>query len=318
MIMNRRTFLKRSVFTGTTLLIPVLSSPVEAKLPIFPMKTTRPESALVAWFSQTGHTRRYASIIASQWAKETGLRVDAMEISQISAESLSGYDLIDLGSPVYYCDVPKNVKTWLKEIPRIDGTPVATFVSSLGNNSHNTAYSMLRLLVKKGGVPAGLGTFRNMSTFPGIWASHCLEERMLNLKNLPNEATYAQVRTFADGVLDRIMKGDALEVRRDFSVLDFFKGSPQYYPTKIMITRHAIDSDRCVQCGICQKICPVQAINYLEAHIDHRQCMLCFGCLNNCPADAIDMALMGRKLTSFNAFLKRNHISIVEAEELSG
>lgn len=315
--MNRRMFLKCSAATGAALMMPAWASEAEAKLPIVPMKTTTPGHALVTWFSQTGHTQRYGQIIAKQWSNK-GLKVDAIDIAQVSDEVLKGYDLIALGVPVYYCDVPRHIQARLQEIPSITGTPVAAFVSSMGNNAHNTAYTVLKLLAEKGGVPAGLGTFNNMSSFPGFWATHFMETQLLKLKDLPNAQTYNQVRTYADGILERVVKGEALSASRDLSVLDLIKGGPQYYPTKLMITRHAIDTKLCIQCGTCQKRCPVQAIDYKAAHIDHGRCIMCFGCLNNCPAEAIDMALMGRKLTGFRTFLKRNQITIIEPPEAQG
>lgn len=313
MELTRRDLLKAGAAAGATLLLPGCAA--HAKYPVLPMKTTRPKRALVAWFSQTGHTRRYGRLIAKIWTKQ-GLTVDAVDISEASGDIMSGYDLIVLGVPVYYCDVPKHIKTRLREIPRIDGTPVAAYVSSMGNNSHNTAYSVLSMLAEKGGVPAGLGTFKNMSSFPGFWAYSSLESSQLKLKDLPSEETYKQVRSYAGSILERVGKGEALDAESEVSFFNLIKGGPQYYPTKMMITRHAIDTTQCIQCGTCQRHCPVQAIDYQQAKIDHGRCMLCFGCLNNCPAEAIDMALMGRKLTSFRFFLKRNQITITEPEEL--
>jgi ferredoxin len=56
-----------------------------------------------------------------------------------------------------------------------------------------------------------------------------------------------------------------------------------------LTTRPVIDHRVCIQCGICQKDCPRQAIAEQDGHlvIDHRNCIRCFCCQEFCPQGAI-------------------------------
>jgi uncharacterized protein (DUF362 family)/Pyruvate/2-oxoacid:ferredoxin oxidoreductase delta subunit len=56
-----------------------------------------------------------------------------------------------------------------------------------------------------------------------------------------------------------------------------------------LTTRPVIDHGVCIQCGICQKDCPRQAIAEQDGHlvIDHRNCIRCFCCQEFCPQGAI-------------------------------
>ena len=54
-----------------------------------------------------------------------------------------------------------------------------------------------------------------------------------------------------------------------------------FYPT--------VDESRCVDCGLCAKKCPVQAIVMKDGYpvwIEN-ECEMCLGCLHRCPMFAI-------------------------------
>ena len=56
------------------------------------------------------------------------------------------------------------------------------------------------------------------------------------------------------------------------------------------LTKLQIDEDKCKGCGICQKNCPVDAINGIERQtrkIDQSKCIKCGTCIANCPFKAI-------------------------------
>jgi ferredoxin/menaquinone-dependent protoporphyrinogen IX oxidase len=280
------------------------------------MKTTNPKKALVIWYSQAGHTERNGRLIGKTLEK-LGLKVDALDIRACDESALNKYDLIIVGTPVYYLDVPQNVREWLRDVPSLAGTPVAAYTTfgGPGDNQYNTAWYILELLAKKGCVPAGIATFGNMSTFAPTW-SLGNDKRILKYKDRPNERIYQQVREFAKQVLAAVRSGTTPVIRKEFHAGEFLKGPIQVKFTKLMITRHAVDRDRCTKCGICVEKCPVGAIHTSTYRVDKSACIACMGCVNNCPAQAIDMVFLGRKIYGFKDFLKRNGITIQEPVEL--
>lgn len=51
----------------------------------------------------------------------------------------------------------------------------------------------------------------------------------------------------------------------------------------------SVDTEKCLGCGLCVSICPVQAISLEDkkAIIDHKKCNACMQCANQCPVEAI-------------------------------
>lgn len=58
--------------------------------------------------------------------------------------------------------------------------------------------------------------------------------------------------------------------------------------SKKLIMAYVI-TDRCIACGTCQPVCPVEAISEGEIyHIDPDTCISCGSCASVCPNDAIE------------------------------
>ncbi len=275
-------------------------------------RTTEPRRALVVWFSQTRHTERIGRVIASAWSRQ-GIETVAGDVREIDAASISGYDLIAAGSPVFYYDTPGYMRRWLESIPRIEGTPVASFATfgGPGHNQHNTACTILSLLTEKGGVPAGIDVFGNMSAFAPTWSA-VSEARILRYRHLPNGETYGRARSFAELVLKRVAARETFSVRREITSANFIGSGASLWFTKLMVGRHTIDRAKCIGCGTCVSKCPVNAIDLQTFTVDRDACVFCVGCINNCPVQAFDVTFMGKPVYGFNEFLSRNNIVIEE------
>jgi len=282
------------------------------------LKSKHPKTALILWYSQAGHTERNGRLIG-KILEQAGLSVTALDIRQCNRSMMKDYDLIIMGTPVYYLDTPGNVRSWLASIPSIDGIPAAAFATfgGPGDNQHNTAFSTLQLLCRKGGVPVGIATFGNMSTFAPTW-SYGNETRILRYKDRPNEEIYTKVREFAKQVLRTVRGGAISPISKEFHYGDVFKGSIMMKVTKLLISTHTIDANKCIGCGTCVRKCPVGATHPDRHKVDQDRCIACMGCVNNCPVQAIDMVFLGKKVYGFTEFLRKNNVKIQEPKELQG
>ena len=53
-----------------------------------------------------------------------------------------------------------------------------------------------------------------------------------------------------------------------------------------------IDKNKCIGCGTCVAICPVEAISFDvdgKAVIDTKKCIRCGACQASCPVEAIEI-----------------------------
>ena len=84
---SRRSFIKKGltacVAVSVTGCMPGAAAPVAR-----PFNTNTPQRALVAWYSQTGHTRQYGQVIARE-LNQSGIETRACDIRQVGDKPLA-------------------------------------------------------------------------------------------------------------------------------------------------------------------------------------------------------------------------------------
>jgi flavodoxin len=86
---------------------------------------------LIVYFSKFGNTKKVAETIAETMTRAGDAR--AISIDQLTASDLDQVDLVVMGSPTHYQNLPKAVRSVLKTLPRgiLVGKSVAAFDTSL-------------------------------------------------------------------------------------------------------------------------------------------------------------------------------------------
>jgi ferredoxin/flavodoxin len=309
---TRRNFIKKSAIICAALSLP-LPWAATGRAAEREMKTRDPKRALVLCYSQSGFSARYGKLIACL-LKDQGLTADLADMRRFDPKRLTDYDLILIGSPVFYYDIPENVVDWLSSAPKLTGIPVAAFVSFGGpeGNQHNALCHALHLLAEKEAVPVGMEAFRSIAAYPTPdWDSANQKAG----EHLPDEATYNRVREFTRQILERVRQGQSLVYSSELATRELVRMLPLVWLNKKAISKHTVDAAKCIGCRTCVKMCPVGAIHPEKQFVDRDKCIACFGCLNNCPADAVVIEYRGKRLYGFPEYLKRRKITILEPAE---
>lgn len=316
---TRRDFLKTSALAAMALSVaptpgcmcsPTIQSTV-------PLKTRKVKRALVAWYSQTGNTERNGKLIAITMRKQ-GIQTDSGSLDEIDKSKVGQYDLIVIGSPVFYYDAPAYVQNWIRSLPDLQGTAAAAYVTFGGpeGNQHNAACSILECLVERQGVPVAQTAFMNLGSYPLSWAGGQVSEKTWANRGLPNEETYESVREYAAHIINQVENGQSGQFSKRLTLRETLTWLGPIYWTKRSIDQHYIIQEKCIACGTCEDKCPAGSISPAKNSLDREACVLCFGCLNNCPAQAVYMEYDGEALIGYKDFLKLKNLKITMPVEL--
>lgn len=236
------------------------------------------------FFSPNGTTRQVADAIAQGVGAPERLDLDRTPFdSRWAGEPLQPGDLAVIALPVYYGRLPKLMVEFFRYI-KAEGIP-AVLAVTYGNRDHDDALLELKNeSLDHGFIPVAAGAFV---------AHHCMAGKLAQGRPGPDDLAQAR---------DLGAKAAALLAGRDsLDGLDLaVKGNFPYTPGSDLPVGPGTDLSKCTHCGLCQKNCPVQAIDPLDpAEIDGWRCLFCTRCIHNCPAGAkaITMPPMLEKLT---------------------
>ena len=314
---SRRTFLKKSALTAATL--PALSScvnisTIKAKVP---MKSKKIREAAVLWYSQTGNTQKCGKVLAKTFEK-IGITVICGDLRDFDKTKIADVDLIMIGAPVFYYDIPDFVKDFIQSLPDLKGIPVAAYVTFGGpeGNQHNAACSILEGLVQKNGVPVGLKAFMTISSYSLSFKANDKDIKTKQNTILPDQNTYKNVREYAGFIKSEVEKGNSSVFKKALTLREFSTYFGPEWWTKLFVDNHFIIEQKCVGCGTCVEICPTNSIDPDTFSVKTDTCVLCFGCINNCEYQAVNMEYNKEKVMGFNEFLEKNNLKFELPVEL--
>jgi ferredoxin/flavodoxin len=316
---SRRTFLKKSALIGAAAALPAIPSgctisTIEANASIEPGKIRK---ASVVWYSQTGNTQKCGKVLARTFEKK-GITVIEGEVRDVDRTNISDVDLLVIGAPVFYYDIPDFVKAFIQSLPDLKGTPVAAYVTFGGpeGNQHNAACSNLEGLVQKNGVPVGLKAFMTISSYALSFKASDKEISPKPKTILPDLNTYKNVRAYAGFLSSAVEEGQTSVFKKTLTSREFSTYFGPEWWTKLLVANHTIIEEKCVGCGTCVDKCPTDSIDPDTFSVDTGTCVLCCGCINNCEYQAVNMEYSKDKIIGFKDFLKKNNLKFELPVEL--
>ena len=208
-------------------------------------------------------------------------------------EKVEAHDLICIGSPVYEKHIEWYVKKIYKNLPKPDskwGALAIPFVTYGGVSSGIALPEAVKMLKKSGRTPIAAMkiegshivskklTARVNEGMPGVEALPFVSELVARICEA--ETNHGHVKDFSKQLNYHNKKEKMVCGIMKESLLHKYK-----YPAFTVV------SDKCIKCGKCIEVCPVQRIE-LENDVPKmpgkdKMCIHCFSCTGVCPAEAI-------------------------------
>jgi flavodoxin/Fe-S-cluster-containing hydrogenase component 2 len=257
--------------------------------------------SLIVYFSQSGTTARVAESItvglrAAEW------QVDLCNLKDEQPPEIGGYDLLGIGSPVYYYRPPFNVMDYVKNLP--DLSERASFVFVLhGTYRGDTGTTIRRTLARKGAREVGYLHCRGADYYLGY-----LKQGYLFSPGSPTAEELAQAEVFGCEVAARVAGESYARPEEDRSPaaiyrLERFLAS-HWLVRQIYSRLFAVDTKQCSACGLCMKLCPTGNItkDTMQRPVWGRNCLLCLTCELKCPKGAITSPVSWPLFTPFMVY----------------
>lgn len=216
------------------------------------------------YFSPTGTSKKSAESIA----KVMDESFDSMDLTIIGTVPKKTHftenDLVIFSAPVYGGVIYKGARKAFSEL-KGENTP-CIILAVYGNRHYDDALVDLSLFAEENGfIPVAGAALLAEHTYGKI------------LVGRPNEDDFEENRQFALKVMEKLSEIKPAKFPGNNPPKEGGNGGG-FKPTTL---------DNCVNCGLCAKKCPTQAIDYDDVKkLDSDKCIACFRCVKSCPVKA--------------------------------
>ena len=238
-----------------------------------------------AFFSGTGTTEKTVIALAKKLADDLNLTVKTYDFTlpeaRKSTPEFNEKDLVVLGTPVIAGRVPNLL---LKFLDTLEGNgayaiPIVLF----GNRNFDDALIELKdILSNHNFKPVASAAFIGEHSFSTILGA-----------GRPDEKDMAELNSFAGKIVEKMQNKADTDDFTSFEV----EGEPYPYrgyyqprdrhenPINILKVK-PLTNDKCTDCKLCVKLCPLGSINPDNVSEITGICMKCCACIKKCPSGA--------------------------------
>ena len=239
------------------------------------------------YFSATGTSKKIALAISQSIATE--FVVEDITFQSLQNTSYATDDLLCIAVPVYGGGV---APVALKRLDAIRGnnTPAVVVVVYGNRNFERAAVQMSDFLAERGFVTIAVAAFVGEHSYSTEQSPIAVGRPMVEDINDANR--------FGELVKQKLTKGlESVDVstlqcpdsgeENVKAFVEFVKGYQAEQAKNPVKLLPITDDNRCVMCGVCVDVCPMEAIDREDVSVvDPTLCIKCCACVKECPKEA--------------------------------
>ncbi len=239
------------------------------------------------YFSGTGNSRYAAELFCNEYDKAA--KVFSIEDDKVT-QAVKRDDLLVFSYPVQYSTVPKILRDFINDNNELWKNKRVFIIATMGLFSGDGAGLLGRLLQKHGAEIIGGLHLKMPDSIGDEKALKRPLEKNRELVRKAEDKIKKNVCLLKSGKPSQEGIGILYHVAGLFGQRLYFGHKTKNYSDKLRI-----DEYKCIGCGKCEKLCPMNNIKIIDNKVvQNNQCTMCYRCINNCPKQAL--TLIGKKV----------------------
>ena len=239
------------------------------------------------YFSGTGNSRYAAELFCREYDKDAiAYTIEDDDV----LKAVNSADVIVFSYPVQFSTVPKIMRDFVKNNKELWRNKKIFVIATMGLFSGDGAGMLGRLLESYGAEVIG-GLHLKMP-------DSIADEKALKRPLEKNKELVIQAEQKIKECVRQLKEGHPpLEGMGLLYRLAGFFGQRLYFghKTKKYSSKLKIDKEKCIGCGKCEKLCPMENIVIVgQKAVSGDRCTMCYRCINKCPEQAI--TLLGKRV----------------------
>lgn len=239
------------------------------------------------YFSGTGNSRYAAELFCREYDKDAiAYTIEDDDV----LKAVNSADVIVFSYPVQFSTVPKIMRDFVTNHKELWRNKKIFVIATMGLFSGDGAGMLGRLLESYGAEVIG-GLHLKMP-------DSIADEKALKRPLEKNKELVIQAGQKIKECVRQLKEGHPpLEGMGLLYRLAGFFGQRLYFghKTKKYSSKLKIDKEKCIGCGKCEKLCPMENIVIVgQKAVSGDRCTMCYRCINKCPEQAI--TLLGKRV----------------------